>query len=235
MERYESLKIILDRLLRNSVLNGISYESVIDYTIDFIEIVGIPSVYNDKIYEAEIDNYRVSLPCDFIEDIQILLCNNKSNNFKTARQATDTFHEYMSCMNKKNIIHSDYTYSINRNFIFTSLEAGRLKMAYRAILTDDEGYPMLPSSRVFQEALEWYIKYKYYTILWEEGRLEDKRLDNTKQEYAWAVGRLETDMRKLSLSKAESFFNSFRTLIPRDNEFSKRFANNGIKEILRAH
>lgn len=42
-------------------------------------------------------------------------------------------------------------------------------------------------------------------------------------------------MKRLSLAKAESFFNSFRTLIPRDNEFSKRFMNTGNKEFIKAH
>lgn len=226
--QYESIKIILDRLLRNNVLNGISFESVIDYTIDFMEIVGVPSIYTEKLYEADIVNYRASLPCDFVEEIQLLF------DSRTSRASTDTFHEQYG---KTNLQHrtSDNTYSINRNYIFTSIEKGKLQMVYKAILTDEEGYPMLPANRTFLNALEWFIKYKYYTILWEEGRLEDKRYENTKQEYAWAVGQCETDMKRLSLAKAESFFNSFRTLIPRDNEFSKRFMNTGNKEFIKAH
>ncbi len=225
--QYESIKIILDRLLRNNVLNGISFESVIDYTIDFMEIVGVPSIYTEKLYEADIVNYRASLPCDFVEEIQLLF------NDRTSRASTDTFHEQYAKVNISKTL--DNTYSINRNYIFSSIEKGKLQMTYRAILTDDEGYPMLPSNRTFLNALEWFIKYKYYTILWEEGRLEDKRYENTKQEYAWAVGQCETDMKMMSLAKAESFFNSFRTLIPRDNEFAKRFMNTGNKEFIKAH
>lgn len=233
-QQYESIKIILDRLLRNNVLNGLSFESVIDYTVDFMDIVGIPAVYEDKFHDTDIVNYRAKLPCDFIDDIQLLISTSpRGNNMATAREATDTFHADYSC-NKLSRT-SDFTYSIGNGYIFTSIETGKLKLAYKAIKTDEEGYPLLPANRTFLNALEWFIKYKYYTILWEEGRIEDKRYENTKQEYAWAVGQCETDMKRLSLAKAESFFNSFRTLIPRDNEFSKRFMNTGNKEYLRRH
>lgn len=232
-KQYISIKTVLDRLLRNNLLQGLSFESVIDYTLDFIDIVGIPSVYEDKFFEAEIENHRAKLPCDFIEEIQLELSPVKSKIFRPAREASDSFHVHY---NTKKVVHNtDYTFTINKNFIFTSLEKGILQMAYKAIMTDEEGYPMIPSDRTFLLALEWYIKVQYYTLLWENGRLEDKRLEHANQEYAWAVGRCETDMKRLSLSKAENFFNSFRSLIPRDNEFAKRFQNTGSKEFLRVH
>jgi hypothetical protein len=43
---------------------------------------------------------------------------------------------------------------------------------------------MLPADRIFINALEWYIKYRYFTLLWEDGKIEDKRLENAKQEYS---------------------------------------------------
>lgn len=234
--QYISIKVVLDRLLRSNLLQGLSFESVIDYTLDFIDIVGIPSVYEDKFYESEIVQHRVKLPCDFIEEVQVEMSPTKkgtSSFTSPARAATDTFHKHYK---NKNIRHNtDFTYSINNNFIFTSLEKGLLQMAYKAIMVDEEGYPMIPSDRSFLLALEWYIKVQYYTLLWENGKLEDKRLEHANQEYSWAVGRCETDMKRLSLAKAETFFNSFRSLIPRDNEFAKRFQNTGSKEFLRMH
>ncbi len=232
-QNYESLKIVMDRLLRNNALSGISFESVIDYTIDFFDIVGVPSIYEERYFEAKIENYRVKLPCDFIEDIQILLAPKGSNHFIPARSATDTFHNNYDCANVNTS--KDFTVSLNNNFIFTSLETGKLKMTYRAIVTDEEGYPMLPSDRTFILALEAYIKKEYFQILWDEGKIEDKRYEVAQNEYVWAVGRCETHMQRLSLSEAESFFNSFRTLVPRDNEFSKRFSHLGSKEFIKNH
>lgn len=223
--KYESMKIIGDRLLRNTIMKGISWESIIDYSIDFMEIVGIPDIYEDKLYECDIEYHRAELPCDYIEE-KLVTINNRS-----ATYATDPMHNhYDKIGSATNIL----TYTINNNFLFASVPHGKLKLNYLAFMVDEEGYPKLPADRNFLLALEWYIKQQYFTMLWENGQLEDKRLENAKQEYAWAVGRLQTSSHMLSLGKAEALFNSFRTLIPRDNEFTKRFGNTGAKEYLKS-
>lgn len=228
-EKYTSLKVILDKLLRNSLLEGLSYEAVIDYTISFMEIVGVPGNFTEELFEDKIINYRVKLPCDYIEDIQLLI-----NNIP-ARYATDTFHKQYKRIddNTFNKTPADYTFIIENGYVFTSVKDGNLKMVYNAINTDEEGYPMIPDNSKFIRALEWYCKLQYYTVLWERGKITDKVFYHTESEYCWAVGACETDMNKLDLSKAESLFNSFRTLLIRDNEFSKRFINNGAKELIK--
>ena len=65
------------------------------------------------------------------------------------------------------------------------------------------------------------------------GQIQPAILQNTQQQYAWAVGACESEFQKLSLDKAESFFNSWRTLIIRDREHSKGFIKNGSKETLK--
>ena len=234
-ESYVSLKIIGDRLLRNNVMQGISWESIIDYYIDFLSLVGLPMVYADKLYEDQLQNHRISLPCDFLEEVQVLIAStnhfNNKNNFIPARYATDTFHQFYD--NTKLSPATEFTYSINNNYLFSSVENGLIKIAYKAIMTDDEGYPMIPDNRTFINAFEWFVKYKYYNILWDEGKIEDKRFYKAEQEYYFAVGQCETDMRRLSLAKAESLFNDLNALRPRYNEFSRRFANTGRKEFLK--
>lgn len=143
----------MDRILRNNAMQGISYESVIDYTLDFLELTGVPGFYEEKYYDGEIKQYRCALPCDFVKENQILLKDHKrnKNRFEPARYTTDTFKNYHCAEIEPR---TDYTYNINRNFIFTSVEDGLLKMSYRAIATDDEGYPLMPDDRHFMLALE---------------------------------------------------------------------------------
>ena len=56
-------------------------------------------------------------------------------------------------------------------------------------------------------------------------------MDSTKQEYAWAAGDAQSEFSRLSLDEAETLFNSFKTLLPRNNEHWKGFFTNGSKEI----
>lgn len=94
---------------------------------------------------------------------------------------------------------------------------------------------MVLSDRTFILALEWYIKSTYFALLWENGKLEDKRLQRAEQEYAWAMARLDSQASNMALGKIEAVFNSLRTLIPRENEFNKRFSDTGAKEYIKRH
>ena len=229
-EQYVSIKIILDRITRHPLLQDIPYETVVDLTVDFMRIVGIPSMFVDPPPAIiEINDYRGLLPCDWYDTVQI----REKDTGSYYRHTTDTF--YRSDGSDKTIKQNDGTFSIQGNIIYTSMKKGILEMAYKAIKTDDEGTPMIPDNSNFFRALESYIKVFWFTILSDMGKVSPQSLATAKQDYAWAVGSCETDMRRFDLAKAESFFNSFRTLIVRDQEFTHGFRANGAKEILKGN
>jgi hypothetical protein len=146
---------------------------------------------------------------------------------KSFRYATDTFH--MSDI-KSN---TDLTYKIQGGYIFTSIKEGVIEISYQAILLDEECFPMIPDNSKFTRALEAYIKKQWFTILFDMGKIQPAVFQNVQQEYAWAVGACESEFQKMSLDKAESFYNSWRTLIPRTNEHSRGYATNGAKQNLK--
>lgn len=73
--------------------------------------------------------------------------------------------------------------------IYTSIREGEIEMAYRAVMVDEEGYPMIPDDGVFPVALSLYIKKKHFTVLFDMGKISQQVLNNTQQEYCWAVGQ----------------------------------------------
>lgn len=95
-EKYVSLKVVADKLLRNPLLDGISFEAILDYTIDFLHIVGVPADFIDKLYTKEFSDYRAELPDDYVECTQLLI------DGKSARWATDTFHTHYGEMETVN-------------------------------------------------------------------------------------------------------------------------------------
>ena len=155
------------------------------------------------------------------EDSKITSTNN------IFRYATDTFHmsEDKSCI--------DLTYKLQGGYIYTSLKEGTIEMSYQAILIDEEGFPMIPDNSKFTRALEAYIKKQWFTILFDMGKLQGAILQNTQQEYAWAVGACESEFQKMTLDKAEAFYNSWSTLIPRTTQHQKGFAYNGSRQNLK--
>lgn len=218
-EQYINIKVVLDRILRHPLMQDLSLETAVDYTIDFMRIVGMPRMFTEKVVRIPIDKYRALLPCDYYQTIQVRIPGGHALVY-----STDSFH--MS--NKGN----SSTYKIQGNIIYTSIESGELELAYLAISTDADGYPLLPDNSSFTRALELYIKKQWFTILFDLGKITSAVLQNTQQEYAWAVGDCQSEFNRMSIDQMEAFSNSWRTLILRDHQHSSGFIGDGSRQTL---
>ena len=67
----------MDKLHRNPLLSDITLETVVDYTVDFMRIVGTPRVFTDKVVELTVVDYKTALPEDWYENIQIRFMGKK--------------------------------------------------------------------------------------------------------------------------------------------------------------
>lgn len=219
--QYTSIKNLLDRLTRHPMLKDISLESVVQYTIDFIAIFGLPKMYMDKETTIQIKDYRGLLPCDLVsinqvQDAQTKIC---------LRSMDGTF------LPKEGL--NELQFKTQGNIIFTTIEEGELLISYKAIPVDKEGYPLLSDNPVFLRALELFIKENYFTILFDMGKISPAILQNTQQQYSWAAGQLEEEYTIPSISEMESLKNSWCTLIQRTTEFDNGFSHNGDREYIR--
>lgn len=217
-EQYVNIRIILDRVYRHPLMQDLSFETAVDYAIDFMRIVGMPRMFEEKVVTIPIDKYQGELPVDYYKTIQLRY------NGMVLQYATDSFF-----MNKDYVSN---TYKIQGNIIHTAFEKGDVELAYLSIPIDECGYPLLPDNSSFTRALELYIKKQWFTILFDLGKINPTVLNNIQQEYAWAVGDCQSEFNRMSLDQAESFYNSWRTLILRDHQHNSGFASNGNKQIL---
>lgn len=222
MEQGISIKIILDKLMRHPLLQDISLETVVDYTIDFMRIVGVPSMFSNKTNVLQITSYRSRLPCDFHQMIQMRTTEGSKYAF---RYAGDSFH-----LSDSKIAAKELTYRIEGDIIYTSIETGEVELSYTAISTDCDDYPIIPNNSSFTRALESFIKEKRFNILFDLGKISMAVYQNSQTQYAWNVGDCQSEFNRLTPDKAESFFNSWRTLLIRDNEHKTGFLYNGMKE-----
>lgn len=225
----------MNRITRHPLMQDIPFETVIDYAVDFIRIVGTPPSFVDKTAIIDIHKYRGELPCDFYEMEQVRLVYDKDkridNHAPVFRYTTDSFH--MS-PNKPSV--SDLTYKLQGNCIFTApLEEGKIEIAYKAMPIDDEGYPMIPDNSAFSRALEMYIKKQWFTIQYDLGKISQAVMAKADQDYAWAVGQAQTDLIRPTIDQMESISALWNTLIPRAQEHRKGFIHTGSKEHIKIH
>lgn len=307
--KFTNIRLILEKLRRNPMLRRLPLETIVDYTEDFIRIVGCPCEFLEKVCTVKIDRYKGSLPDDFHEVIQVREASDSSaaedyvknevlkdimysvmnrfdddygelvvqlewdanpasiqklyslrdidfgvygticvqldvdnsgdtdadmsgfsfvSGYRSMRGSTDSFH-----MNGKPKNCRELTYKIENNRIFTSEETGYVEVAYKALAIDDDGLPLIPDNSKFTRALEWYIKLQYYTILFESGQVDARVLQNTQQEYCWAVGAYESECHMLTIDEMQSLTNSLNQLAVRIDEHDKSFIHEGTREYLR--
>lgn len=227
---YISIKEILNRLMRHPLLRDVNLDQVIQYTIDFISIFGMPKFYFDKQETLHIEDYRGMLPCDLISINQVKECSTNT----CLRSMTDNFlsEDYYE---KKNgyRVPQELTFKVQGQVIFTSFREGDITVSYKAIPVDDNGFPLLIDNPTFLKTLEAYIKKEIFTIMFDMGKITTPVLQNAQQQYSWLAGQLQSEFTIPSISEMESLKRSWCTLLQRTTSFNDGFRNNGNQEYIK--
>lgn len=213
---YTSIEEVLDRVLRHPLLQEMTYEAGIQYTIDFLRTVGFPQTYIEKQACVEIKEYRAELPKDLIQILQVK--NTKSNIYLKSMSSSvyDT--------NKNN-----NTYKTQGNIIYTSFKEGNIEIFYKAIPIDEYEIPLIPDHPVFLKALELYIKKEWFTVLFDLGKIHQNILQNTQQEYAFKVAQCTNMFIIPSVSEMKTITNMLQQTLNTNKHFSNGFKNLGNK------
>lgn len=227
---YINIREVLSRILRHPLLQDISLEQAVQYTIDFIGIFGMPKLYQDKEEVLHIEDFRAKLPCGLISINQIKECETGI----CLRSMTDTFmprEHYDRSVGYK--IPQELSFKTQGQVLYVSFKTGDVSVSYKAIPVDKDGLPLLIDNPVFLKALEAYIKKEEFTILFDIGKITPAVLQNTQQQYAWLAGQLQSEFTIPSISEMESIKNGWCTLIQRVSEFDSGFKSLGNKEKIR--
>lgn len=74
-------------------------------------------------------------------------------------------------------------YFIKPGWIVTNMRDGFIKIAYKAIATDERGYPLIPDLASYQEAVYWYVVMKLNFPKFLKGKLGGKGVNNNAMVY----------------------------------------------------
>ncbi|MBO6306432.1 MAG: hypothetical protein J6M55_02890, partial [Paludibacteraceae bacterium] len=74
-----NIRRILDRIMRHPMLRDIPFETAVEYTVDFIGLLGAPAIYDEKTAVVEVHDWRGQLPCDFVKMIQVRVAPKQHN------------------------------------------------------------------------------------------------------------------------------------------------------------
>ena len=69
--------------------------------------------------------------------------------------------KYVERMVGDDVLHQKPEYFIKPGWVVTNKDKGYIKFAYKAIATDERGYPLIPDLTSYQEAIYWYVVMKF--------------------------------------------------------------------------
>lgn len=85
----------------------------------------------------------------------------------------------------KDRIHQKPEYFIKPGWIVTNMKDGFIKIQYKAIATDERGYPLVPDLSSYQEAIYWYVIMKLSFSKYLKGKLGGKGVNNNGAVYSY--------------------------------------------------
>lgn len=237
--KYIPLHVVVDKVLRDPLFNGLNWEAAIDYCVEFLGVVNVPDLFIEKTVLLKVKDWRAILPNDFVELKQLLIGNIP------ARYSTDSINDYSEVMNDDyrnnssrlyNIkVSSDYTFNIKGGYIYTSIKEGDITISYYAIPIAADNTPQVPNDPKFLRALQSYIEVQHLRILFRNEKIQYAVLQDAEREYCWRVGQYQNASKLPSESQMQSIANMWKTLVPRESEFNTRFKDLGTRELIRNH
>lgn len=261
--KYTSIKQIISELYRDTgIQSELDWISLMEWTADALNLIGNPRQYIRKVTGHEdnpnldITNYKAKLPCDFHRLEQIAV------NGYPARYASHTFHHLLNgncCgFDRESAQNADLfmdnfgnqfspqssaisgfvrneniTFDINNDFLTISEKEGKVCIAYLAIPTDDDGFPLIPDHISYREAIKSYLRMKLFFIDWMSDKIKSDKFHYAEREWMWYSAQAGSKAKDMGIDQMESFKNQLIRLIPKENRWSEFFANLGAREYKR--
>lgn len=241
--RYTSIRRVLDSLHDHPMMAGLTLEQAVRHTLRFIGIFGMTKFYQDKEDIIDIHEFRGLLPCDLISITQV---KDECSGI-CLRSMTDTFTpglmppppphpiKHMPYIPPMAPGHGEAAFKTQGRVIFTSFPEGKIKIAYKAIPVDEDGFPLLIDNENYLACLEAYIKKQVFTVKFDQGKISAGILQNAQTEYAWLAGQLQSEFTIPSYSEMESITRYLTSILSSVKHFDNGFKDLGSREYIRKY
>lgn len=235
--RYIDITYVIERIYRDYGFDlEIRFDELIEWVWDVISLIGAPNAYVDKITDGSegmpkpivIESYRGTLPSDLHHIIM-------ARDYDTKMPMICKSSSFVKDTNQGVIRESQYSYSVNDGYIYTSFEEGEVEMNYKAFPTNNLGMPMIPDDIKFVMAAQAYLAERIGFRLWMTEKLSKDRYDELKVERNWYIGAASSKARIPSIDEMEMIKNRFLRLKVNPNFHDASFTYSSEKERLILH
>ena len=225
---FVSINNIANDLYSHPLLKDLPFERIVMDTLELIQIVGCPNVFETKEVDLDVHDWKTLLPCDYYQINQLILLE-PNNGFRVFKQSTDTFSLEGSEARR------DLQYKIQGRILYTTKKECCVRMSYESIKLDEDGFPMIINNASFIRALKSYIKMNWFTVLFESSQLRADILQNAQQEYYANVAQAQNDLIMPDLAQMENISRIMNDAMTRQYEFHNTFRDLNKSHKIRIH
>jgi hypothetical protein len=228
---------IIERVYRDYGFDlEIKYDEVIEWIWDVISLIGAPTVFVDKVTDGgtnmpqpiTITNYRGDLPVD-LHSVHL------ARDYDTKMPMIMKSSTYLRDTEQQYVRESQYTYTLNESYIFTSFEEGEVELHYKAFPTNNLGMPLIPDDIKFVMATQAYIAERIGFRLWMQDHLVQQKYAKLEQERMWYIGAAQTRAVTPSIDEMEGMKNRYLRLRTHTDLHDTSFIYSAEKERLILH
>ena len=202
--RYTKCEQVIAKIMADSNMTetNVRTTDIREWIFEAVAKIGAPAQYiqkesgEDNVPILKLEDYQVAIPED-LESLNAVAYSETENghyvsirsNESTFKSSNfDTYNPYGIVAQRSQVpgntstpitMHStayngDITYFIKPGWIVLNVKDGYVKLQYRSIATDDRGYPLIPDTTSYQEAIYWYVMMKLNFPKFLNGQLGGK-------------------------------------------------------------
>ncbi len=212
--KYVDVAYVIERVYRDYGFDlEIKYDEVIEWIWDVMSLIGAPQQFIDRITDGsatmpkpiDIENFRGELPTDLHS---VYLARDYDTKMPMVCKSSSFLRDMEQVFQRE----SQYSYTLNNNYIFTSFEEGQVELHYKAFPTNSLGMPMVPDDIKFIMAVQAYIAERIGFRLYMQDHLTREKHQKLETDRAWYIGAAGTKANIPSIDEMESIKNRFLRL-----------------------
>ncbi len=231
IDKFISLKVIIDRVMMNPGAEDLPYDVAVLAASDTIKLIANPVFLISLDAYVNIEDYRGTLPINHLDITKVTKVD--SNSSETSRRAmsynSDPFFKSYD-EREMNPRESSFRYKTEGRYIFTSFNEGKLHVAYTAVPVDFDGVIMIPDRVSIVKAIEFSILATWLQKKWFIGKITPDKFQWADKERNWYVSKAGSDFMMENLDKRQSIANTINTLMLNDEHSVNDYRELGLKE-----
>ena len=212
MKNVIDTKLIMDRMNDNPNMKSLKQSSVASYMRDFASINNIAPLLGIKYAYRRVVDYKVELPENYLEVRAVRVCHDLDPVLFEENKLNASF---------DNSVVKDKTetgrYTVQNGILFLDQESGIVEVEYKALEVDDYGLPVFPYDGSLMQAIEGYVKWRYYSILSEVKMISEAFTQKAERQYLWYIGQYTNKVEMLSYDEAVAVAHNWQRLLKTRN------------------